>query len=219
MLQASFLKRMPFLTAAENRESFFARIALIYPPSDHRYQTIQRAYDAMKRDFREHFREDGTRYFEHLRAVCLILIEYLRVRDYRLIVAALLHDAVEDLPDWTIERVRREFGDYVAWLVEYMSKPSKKDYSEKTRRDHVYHSRFAAAPRELFLLKLPDRLHNLLTLDGCLPEKRERKIVETKQHYLPYAEQHLILLHELEEAVELAEAVPARKKATRRRAA
>ncbi len=205
MLQASFLKRMPFLEAAENRESFLRRIALFFPQSDPRYKQIEHAYNLMKDAFRGVSREDGQRYFEHLRAVALILIEYLRVRDHRLIIAALCHDCVEDVEYWTIERVRQEFGEYVAQLVDYMTRPNKEEYPDKWQRDHVYHSRFRAAPREFFLLKLPDRLHNVLTLDGCPQEKRRRKLEETRHYYLPYAEEHLILLHELEEAVELAE--------------
>jgi GTP pyrophosphokinase len=204
MLQASFLKRMPFLQAAENKESFFKRIALIYPESDYRYLEIDKAYRLMKDAFHGEFREDGQRYFEHLRAVALIAIEYLRIRDHHLIIAGLCHDVVEDIKYWSIERVRREFGNEVAYLVDYMTKPSKAEFPDKSERDHVYHSRFRSAPRRFFLLKLPDRLHNVLTLDGCPPEKRERKLLETENHYLPYAEEHLILLHELEEAVELA---------------
>ncbi len=207
MLQASFLPRMPFLQAVENRESFFRRIAILYPPSDHRYLEIERAYDHMKDAFRDVCRESGERYFEHLRAVALILIEYLRVRDHRLIIAGLCHDSVEDSEYWTVERIRNEFGDYVAWLVDFMTKPSKEEYPDRKDRDRVYHSRFRAAPREFFLLKLSDRLHNMLTLDARIEEKRQRKIMETRNFYLPYAEQHLILLHELEEAVELAEAL------------
>lgn len=204
MLQATFLKRMRFLEAAENRETFLKRIALIYPRSDPRFKSIEHAYNLMKDAFRGVAREDGQRYFEHLRAVALILVEYLRVRDHRLIIAALCHDSVEDVEYWTINRVEQEFGEYVARLVDYLTRPNKAEYPDKAQRDHVYHSRFRAAPREFFLIKLADRLHNILTLDACPEEKRERKLEETRHYYLPYAEEQLILLHELEEAVELA---------------
>ncbi len=191
----------PFLSDAENRESFFARIARYYPRSDFRYQLIEKAYNCVKDAFRGKEREGGERYFEHIRAVALFLIVYLRVKDYRLIIAALLHDIVEDIPSWTIERVRLEFGSYVAMLVEYLSKPSEKEFPDKKERNHVYHGRFKFAPRDFFLVKLCDRLHNILTLVFCSKEKRDRKIEETRIHYLPYAEEHLILLHEIESAV------------------
>ena len=195
-------KRLAFLSAAENRKSFFKRIAFCYPSSDYRYKAIERAYNCAKDAFRGISREGGPRYFEHIRAVALILIVYLRVTDYRIIIAALLHDIVEDIPSWTIERVRNEFGDEVAVLVDFLTKPALKDFVSEQERDEVYHSRFRFAPREFFLLKLSDRLHNLLTLDACSKEKQLRKIEETRRHYLPYAETHLILLHEIEEAIE-----------------
>ncbi len=196
------LEKITFLKAAENRESFFYRIALIFPKHDPRYQMIDRAYNTAKDAFRGIYREDGERYFEHLRAVALILIDYLRVRDHNLIVAALLHDIVEDINTWSIERVGLEFGGEAALLVEWLTKPKESVGFSKKESDLVYHKRFALAPREFFLIKLPDRLHNLITLWACSTEKMLRKIEETKRYYLPYAEKHLILLHEIEEAIE-----------------
>ncbi|MBI5401002.1 MAG: HD domain-containing protein [Candidatus Yonathbacteria bacterium] len=194
-------KLLPMLTPAENKESFFRRIAIFYPTLDPRYKAIQRAYKEAKEAFREDEREDGIRYFEHLRAVALIL-QYLRVGDYRRIIAALLHDIVEDHPDmWPIERVEEEFGHEVALLVEYCTKPSLEICVTKEEQDRIYHTRFREAPRDFFLIKLSDRLHNVLTLDTCSLEKRQRKIAETKEHYMPYAEEHFILFYELEEAL------------------
>jgi len=196
------LEKMSFLSGAENRETFFKRIASFLPTLDPRYQAIEKAYNCAKDAFRDKYRETGDRYFEHLRAVALILIEYLRVEDYRLIVAALLHDIVEDIPSWTIDRVRVEFDDEVALLVEWITKPSVEEFPSKEERNKVYYNRFRFAPREFFIIKLADRLHNLMTLWASTPEKQARKIDETKRYYLPYAEQYLILLHELEEALE-----------------
>lgn len=196
------LEKMSFLSRAENRKTFFRRITSFLPAPDSRYQAIEKAYNCAKDAFRGKHRENGDRYFEHLRAVALILIEYLRVKDYRLIVAALLHDIVEDIPSWTIERVRIEFDDEVALLVEWITKPPAEKFPSKEERDKMYHNRFPFAPREFFLIKLADRLHNVMTLWASDPKKQARKIEETRVHYLPYAEQHLILLHELEEALE-----------------
>ncbi len=198
------LDKMVFLnvlTAAENRESFFKRIARIFPTLDPRYKTIERAYNSAKDAFRGKTRESGERYFEHLRAVALILIEHLRIRDHVLIVAALLHDIVEDSKYWTIDRVRVEFGDDVALLVEWLSKPPKDDFDSKEERDSEYHSKFQSAPRNFFIIKLADRLHNIITLGACSAKKRRRKIEETRRFYLPYAERELVLVHELEKAL------------------
>lgn len=197
------LRGMEFLVAAEDRKSFFRRIALHYPTLDWRYKLIEQAYNDAKDAFRGKLRDDKqTRYFEHIRAVALIVLEYLRISDHEIIIAALLHDIVEDVPAWTIERVRLKYGDRVAMLVEYLTKPHR-EYPNKIERERVYHTRFEAAPREFFFIKLADRLHNMLTLYSCPEEKRRRKIEETRRYYLPHAWKHLILAHEIEWALEV----------------
>ena len=127
------------LKGAKNRETFFRKIASFFAPMDPKYKAIENAYDYAKDAFRDVERENGDRYFEHLRAVTIILIDYLRVRDHEVIISALLHDIVEDIPSWTLERVRAEFGDRVALLVDYLSKPSVRDYPSKKEigRAHV----------------------------------------------------------------------------------
>lgn len=194
-------EQLSFLTAGENKETFFQRIECFFPSLDPRYKIIQRAYEAAKGAFREKKREGGERYFEHLRAVALILIDHLRISDYELIVAALLHDIVEDIPTWSIERVERAFGNRAALFVQWISKPSSASFDSEKARDDFYHRRFRFAPREFFFIKLADRWHNLLTLHYCSRAKQRRKIEETKLHYLPYAERELILLHEIEAAI------------------
>ena len=186
------------IVKAQDKESFFSIIASFYPSLDWRYKLIEKAYNDANDAFRDTQRESGMQYFEHLRATTLILILYLRVRDYRIIIASILHDIVEDIPTWTISLVRDVYGDEIALLVQYMTKP--KEYP-KEESEQIYHDRFAQAPRDFFLIKLPDRLHNVLTLNPCALEKRLRKVEETKRYYLPYAEKNQILIHELEQAL------------------
>jgi len=190
------------LSGVEKREHFFRRISFHYPTLDYRYKEIEKAYNYAKDAFRDKKRDGGERYFEHIRAVALILIDYLRVKDYQLIVAALLHDIVEDCPSWTVERVKQEFGHEVALLVQYLTKPSEKEFSSKKDRLRAYLLRFENAPRNFFLIKLADRLHNVITLWSCAVEKRSRKIAETREEYLPYAEKHFILFYELQDALD-----------------
>jgi len=186
----------------EDREKFFRRIRGYFATLDARYIAIEKAYDDAKDAFREKYRESGERYFEHIRAVALILIDHLRVKDYELIIAALLHDIVEDIPSWTIPRIRHEYGDTVAYYVELLTKPPLEYFDgDEAARDEAYHKRFLLAPRAFFLIKLADRLHNVMTLWDSKPEKRQRKILETKLYYMHFAETHFILLHELEAAL------------------
>lgn len=192
---------MPFLSGAENREKFFRRVAKFLPELDPRYQAILKAYDTAKDTFREEKRDSGVRYFEHLRGVALILLEYFESRDYEDIIAALLHDINEDKLEWPIQRIRDEFGKRVALLVEYLSQPKEGEFRSKEDCERAYHSRFEFAPRDFFLIKLADRLHNLLTINARPREKQVAKIEETERYYLQYARRELILLPEFREVL------------------
>ena len=99
------------------RKSFFKIVGQYYPPDSWQYQLIERAYNVAKKAFREEYRDGGERYFEHLRCVALIIMVYLRIRDPAIICAALLHDIIEDIDDWTYDRLRTEFGTEIAEIV------------------------------------------------------------------------------------------------------
>lgn len=199
------IKRLSFLQQAENREKFFARIAMLFPTLDPQYRTIEKAYNASKDAFRDKSRETGERYFEHLRAVALILLVHLRVKDHELIVAAFLHDIVEDCPSWTTSRVQAEFGYDVALLVEWVTKPPTSKLCPKDIRNSIYNEHLLSSPRNVAMLKLADRLHNMITIGGCPKNKILRKVEETKRYYFPLAEKHCVLIHELEDAIARAE--------------
>jgi (p)ppGpp synthase/HD superfamily hydrolase len=194
-----------FLKPVENKESFFKRISQIYSRYDDRYIMIEDAYNDAKSAFDGLERESGERYFEHLRAVALIQIDHLRIRDHRLIVAGLLHDIVEDIPSWPIQRVYSKYGKDIATWVDYSSKPSEKDISDKNERNRVFYKKLKDSPREVSLIKLPDRWHNTITLWDCPKEKILRKIAETKEHLLPLSEKHIVLIHELESTIAVLE--------------
>lgn len=198
----------PLLSKAENRETFLARIAQIYPPMDERYKRIERAYDTAKNAFRNIKRDGGDRYFEHLRAVTLFLIVYLRVRDPDIIIAALLHDIVEDCVSqgWTLRKVEQEFGSRVALLVGWVTKPPVgPEYPTKDEVDRKYHRMLGDAPREAVLIKVVDRLHNLITMWNQARDRMRRKVAETRDFILPLAEEHQLLIHELEDVIRLIE--------------
>jgi len=187
----------------ENHETFMARVAAtMFGTLDPKYIRIEKAYNLAKDAFRGMYREDNeTRYFEHLRAVALILIVHLRVRDPNVIVAAILHDILENCPGWTPTRLVNEVGYESAFLVESASKAPKREGVSKQQRDHEYDMRLQLADRRVILIKLADRWHNMLTLWVCGKEKILFKIEETRRVYLPLAEKEILLIHELEAAV------------------
>jgi (p)ppGpp synthase/HD superfamily hydrolase len=127
----------------------------------------------------------------------------LKVPDYELIVASLLHDNVEDFPEiWSLERVKRCFGARVAKHVDDVSKPPKEQFGgNRELRDEVYHRRLLTVPRESKLLKLADRLHNHITMSGVGEKKWRRKVRETREFYIQQlAEPEGIFALELREA-------------------
>jgi len=194
------------LKASENRLTFFVRIERHYSRYSKEYKFIERAYDDAKDAFRHVKRQGGERYFEHLRAVAIILIDYVHIFElvnleipaYKIVAAALLHDIVEDCPEWNLSRIEKKYDVDVARLIDYVSKRPKKDFNNEEEQLNFYHSRFVTAPFEFFLIKLADRLHNQLTLWCCDVEKIRRKMLETQKYYIPWARRLNILSHELE---------------------
>jgi len=193
-----------FIGKYSSEECFFERIKLYFPEWSPEYKMIARAYAETIRDFRHKLRDGGTPYFEHPLAVAIILLEYLRCRDANIIVAAILHDNAEDLKylGWTFEYIANSYREPVVEIVWWVTKPPLEDYNgDKEKRDRMYHQRFSKAPRSAVFVKLADRLHNLLTLMAHDKDRRMLKIQETRSFYFPLAEEHTVLIHELEEAV------------------
>lgn len=197
------LEKVKLLLSAKNdRSSFFAVVGRYFPQGSADFQLIERAYNTAKDAFRETKREGGERYFEHLRAVALILMVYLRVRDPNVIAAGLLHDIVEDIDGWNEQRLALGFNHEIAMLVWWVSKPPASKFNEdKEARNRAYHQNLRHAPRDSILIKLADRLHNLLTQWASTNEKQKRKVTETQDFYLPIAEGQIILIHEIEAAI------------------
>jgi (p)ppGpp synthase/HD superfamily hydrolase len=79
----------------EDRDSFHRRITCF---TEHEFELIDFAYDLAKEAHRGQIRKDGERYFEHARAVALILMDECKIMDVNMIITTLLHDTVEDSP-------------------------------------------------------------------------------------------------------------------------
>lgn len=198
-----------FLALQENRDSFFERVHRFVLPYHKEGRLVGDAYDDTKKAFEKVKRKRGERYFEHCRAVALIAMDILEIRDPEVIAAALLHDIVEDCEaDWPIERVEREYGKRVAELVAALS-IVKGEFADREERMRAYHAQLAAGPAETFPLKFADRLHNLLTCEALSHDAQWRMIEETEKEYLPIAKERGILHKELKRAI------VARKKALR----
>jgi (p)ppGpp synthase/HD superfamily hydrolase len=111
---------------------------------------------------------------------------------------------IEDIPEWDFVRLSSEFGKRVAELVWWVTKPKPDKFRDKEDRNRFYHQQLhERAPREALIIKLADRLHNLATMWEVTPEKRERKIQETENFYFPLAVREIILIHEIEAALDV----------------
>ncbi|EKD63047.1 MAG: hypothetical protein ACD_51C00357G0003 [uncultured bacterium] len=133
-------------------------------------------------------RKSGEPYIIHPVGTAMILAEMKA--DKQMIIAALLHDTVEDTKV-TLAEIKRRFGSEVSLLVDGLTKISTVRYSLQSTRGQISSLRkiFLKMSKDLrvVLIKLADRLHNMRTLEFVVPEKRKRIAKETLEIYVPMA--------------------------------
>jgi len=154
---------------------------------------VRRAYEMAVRAHAGQIRASGESYLSHPRAVADILAD-LHL-DATTLAAALLHDVPEDTP-LTLEDVQSEFGDEVAKLVDGVTKlerirrlsRSRQGALAEAQAENVCKILLAMADDiRVIMIKLADRLHNMLTL-GALPQEKQVRIArETLDIYAPLA--------------------------------
>jgi len=146
---------------------------------------IERAFRAADRAHEGQLRRSGEPYITHPIAVAQILAD-LGIGPVT-IAAALLHDTVEDT-EYTLERVREDFGDEIAMLVDGVTKLDKLKYGDSAQAETVRKMVVAMSKDiRVLVIKLADRLHNARTWGFVSPESAARKAQETLEIYAPLA--------------------------------
>jgi GTP pyrophosphokinase len=147
---------------------------------------LRRAYEVAELLHREQWRRSGEPYITHPLAVAAILAD-LGV-DTTTLVAALLHDTVEDTA-YTLERAREEFGEEVTHLVDGVTKLDKLRFGEAAEAETIRKMILAMA-RDLrvLVIKLADRVHNMRTLGFQPRHKQERIARATLEVLVPLAD-------------------------------
>jgi guanosine-3',5'-bis(diphosphate) 3'-pyrophosphohydrolase len=133
------------------------------------------------------FRASGEPYITHPIAVAGLCAEWKL--DAQAIMAALMHDAMEDCGVTKIELIER-FGAPVADLVDGLTKLDKLQFSTREESQaESFRKMLLAMARDVrvILIKLADRLHNMRTMDAMAPAKRTRIAGETLEIYAPIA--------------------------------
>ena len=148
---------------------------------------LRRAYEYAERSHRGQVRRSGDPYISHPLGVAHMLADFKF--DQTSVAVGLLHDVLEDTGA-TKKALAAEFGDEIADLVDGVSKIGRHEY---VRSDEVQAESFRklilASARDLrvIVVKLIDRLHNMLTLEHLEPGKRRRISRETLEIYGPLA--------------------------------
>ncbi|WP_407924355.1 RelA/SpoT family protein [Actinokineospora pegani] len=155
----------------------------LHPKAD--LALLQRAYDVAEEKHRAQKRKSGDPYITHPLAVSTILAEL--GMDTTTLVAALLHDTVEDT-EYSIDALTEDFGEEVAHLVDGVTKLDKVQLGTAAEAETIRKMVIAMArdPRVL-VIKLADRLHNMRTMRFLPPEKQAKKARETLEVLAPLA--------------------------------
>ncbi len=150
----------------------------------------RRLSDAFSFAYQAHdgqLRKSGEPYIIHPLAVADIVADLELDTDS--IIAALLHDVIEDTPA-THEEIAKRFGESVALLVEGVTKLTRVQYisKEEEQMENLRKMLMAMAKDiRVVLIKICDRLHNMRTMEYQTPRKQREKALETMEIYAPLA--------------------------------
>ncbi len=147
---------------------------------------VKKAYDLALNLHKGQKRKNGEPYFNHVLATAETIAQW--GLDETSIISGLLHDVVEDT-EYPLEKIKEQFGDEVAFLVDGVTKLGKIKYRGVERQVENLRKMMLALSQDLrvIIIKLADRLHNMRTLAALPPQKQKRIALETSEIYAPLA--------------------------------
>jgi GTP pyrophosphokinase len=149
---------------------------------------VARAVEFAVRYHGDQTRPTGAPYAEHLLEALEVLVRGASVTDPEILQATVLHDVVEDTA-CTIDDVGRAFGDRVAELVGWVTKPEPGEGADRAAVKEAYLTRLQDAPDDAVLVKLADRVSNVQTLRNLRLPKQRQYYAETVRYIIPLAAQ------------------------------
>ena len=156
--------------------------------SDEDRNLIRKAFDVAHEAHCDMRRKAGDPYIIHPLCVARIVVEEIGLGTTS-VVSALLHDVVEDNPEYTLDFIRSQFGPRVAVIVDGLTKISDVFDSNSSLQAENFRKMLLTISDDVrvILIKLADRLHNMRTLDALSPEKQIKIASETVYLYAPLA--------------------------------
>lgn len=147
---------------------------------------IEKAYNTAEEAHAGVLRKSGEPYFNHVFETAKI-IAGLKMCPIT-ISAGLLHDSIED-GVLTEEKIKKEFGNEILFLVQGVTKLGKLKYRGAERHIESLRKLFVASAQDIrvIIIKLCDRLHNMRTLQYVRPDKQKRIALETLEIFAPLA--------------------------------
>lgn len=163
---------------------------------------IRHAFEVAVDAHKDQRRKSGEAYIFHPIAVARIVASEIGL-DATCIAAALLHDVVEDNPDYTLADISQMFGETIARIVDGLTKISSlnKDKDASTQAENFRKMLLTLNDDvRVIIIKIADRLHNMQTMDSMQPDKQEKIASETLYIYAPLA--HRIGLYNIKTELE-----------------
>src|ERR671924_1441074 len=175
-------------------EELVADVAEYLPDAD--TELVRRAFEFAAAKHDGQHRRSGEDFIHHPFRVAKLCATELHLEE-AVIAAALLHDVVEDTGT-DIDEVRAEFGDEIAQLVEGVTKLTRIHFQSREQAEAENYRKMIVAMaqnKDVILIKLADRLHNMRTIEYLGKQKQLQKAKETLEVYAPLA--HRLGIHRL----------------------